>query len=100
MVRSMAEAGGPEAMDERQAAERMSWLGAELERHNHLYYVQARPEISDRDFDGLMAELEALEARYPDLADPNSPTQRVGGDITKEFPVVKHRFPMLSLSNS
>ena len=53
MVRSMAEAGGPEAMDERQAAERMSWLGAELERHNHLYYVQARPEISDRDFDGL-----------------------------------------------
>ena len=44
-----------------------------------------------------MAELEALEARYPDLADPNSPTQRVGGDITKEFPVVKHRFPMLSL---
>ncbi len=83
-----------------EAASRMAELADVLERHNHLYYVKARPEITDQEFDFLMKELEALENKWPDLASPNSPTQRVGGDITKEFPTVPHRSPMLSLSNS
>lgn len=87
-------------MDREEAAKRIAELSNELERHNHLYYVEAKPEISDQSFDLLMKELEALEARWPMLASPNSPTQRVGGDITREFATVPHRWPMLSLSNS
>lgn len=87
-------------MDREHALRRIAELSREIERHNHLYYVEAAPVISDRDFDHLLKELEELEARFPDLADPNSPTKRVGGDITKSFPVVPHRYPMLSLSNS
>lgn len=87
-------------MDKDQAAERIAQLSKELEHHNHLYYVEARPVISDQAFDFLLKELETLEARWPELASPNSPTRRVGGDITKEFPTVPHRWPMLSLSNS
>ena len=75
-------------MDREQAAKRIAELSTELERHNHLYYVEVKPVISDRDFDLLMKELEALEAQWPQLASPNSPTQRVGGDITKEFATV------------
>lgn len=82
------------------AAARIAHLRDELERHNHLYYVQADPEISDQAFDAMMKELEALEQQWPDMASSNSPTQRVGGDITKQFATVTHRFPMLSLSNS
>lgn len=80
--------------------ERIGRLRQELEHHNHRYYVLASPEISDQRFDAMMKELELLEAGHPELHDPNSPTQRVGGDITKNFPVVAHRYPMLSLSNS
>ncbi|MBK6628329.1 MAG: NAD-dependent DNA ligase LigA [Flavobacteriales bacterium] len=80
--------------------QRIKELREELERHNHRYYVLAAPTISDQEFDRLLKELERLEASHPELSDPNSPTQRVGGDITKNFPVVAHRFPMLSLSNS
>lgn len=80
--------------------ERIKQLREELELHNHRYYVLAAPTISDQEFDRLLKELERLEAAHPELADPNSPTRRVGGDITKNFPVVAHRFPMLSLSNS
>lgn len=87
-------------MDREQAARRIAELSEQLERHNHLYYVEVKPVISDQDFDFLMKELESLEARWPDLASPNSPTQRVGGDLTKEFATVPHRWPMLSLSNS
>lgn len=87
-------------MDREQAAKRIAQLSVELERHNHLYYVTANPEISDQAFDWLMKELEALENQWPELALPNSPTQRVGGDITKEFATVAHRWPMLSLENS
>lgn len=87
-------------MEREQAEERIAALSEELERHNHLYYVEAKPVIADRDFDLLMKELEGLEARWPELASPNSPTQRVGGDLTKEFTTVAHRWPMLSLSNS
>ena len=71
-----------------------------LERHNYNYYVLSRPEISDFDFDVLMKELQTLEADYPEFADPNSPTQRVGSDLSKEFEQVVHRYPMLSLGNT
>lgn len=87
-------------MSRSEAAERIKQLREELERHNHLYYVKAAPVISDQAFDLMLKELERLEAEHPELADPNSPTQRVGGDITKNFPVVAHRYPMLSLGNS
>ena len=75
-------------------------LSAELNRHNDLYYIQAKPEISDQAFDFLLEELEALEASFPALALPNSPTKRVGGDITKKFESVRHEYPMLSLANT
>jgi DNA ligase (NAD+) len=87
-------------MDRQQAAQRIRQLSEELEEHNHRYYVLAQPVISDRAFDALLKELEALEKAHPDLASPNSPTQRVGGDITKGFPTVPHRYPMLSLGNT
>lgn len=80
--------------------ERIGRLRSELHRHNHNYYVLNTPEISDRDFDMLMKELEALEAAHPELADPNSPTQRVGSDISKGFEQVRHVYPMLSLANT
>lgn len=81
-------------------ASRMARLTADLHEHNHRYYVLNRPTISDFEFDQLLAELQKLEDTYPLLADPNSPTKRVGGDITDKFEKVKHRFPMLSLSNT
>jgi DNA ligase (NAD+) len=87
-------------MEAEEAHERIQRLSAELEEHNHRYYVLARPTISDREFDELLKELEALELAWPLYASPNSPTQRVGGAISKDFPVVLHRYPMLSLSNS
>ncbi len=83
-----------------EAQERIEALRAELHEHNHRYYVLDRPEISDREFDAKMEELQRLEAEYPDFDDPNSPTHRVGGAVTKEFPTVAHHMPMLSLSNS
>ena len=75
-------------------------LRKELSQHNYLYYVKSEPVISDQEFDSLLKELEKLEQENPDLDDPNSPTKRVGGDITKNFPTVKHQFAMLSLNNS
>ena len=75
-------------------------LTDELNRHNHLYYVESNPEISDYDFDQLLVKLQQLEKEFPEFASDLSPTKRVGGDITKKFETVKHRFPMLSLSNS
>lgn len=76
---------------------RIQELRRALERHNRLYYVEAQPEISDRDYDVLYAELQQLEARHPDLVTAESPTQRVGGEPIKEFQRVRHRAPMLSL---
>lgn len=90
----------PRRMERHEAQRRIAALSTELEEHNHRYYVLARPTISDLEFDRMMKELEALEREWPELASPNSPTQRVGGDLTKEFPTVKHRYPMLSLGNS
>lgn len=87
-------------MDRDQAAKRITELSIELERHNHLYYVAAEPVISDLEFDRMMKALEELEAQWPELASANSPTRRVGGDLTKNFDTVPHRWPMLSLSNS
>ncbi|WP_293885636.1 MULTISPECIES: NAD-dependent DNA ligase LigA [unclassified Sphingobacterium] len=75
-------------------------LTAELNQYNYQYYVLANSVISDYDFDLKLKELEALEAQYPAFADPNSPTQRVGGDITARFQTERHRWPMLSLGNT
>ena len=75
-------------------------LTAELKKHNYNYYVLANPSISDREFDMKLKELEKLEAAFPQFADPNSPTQQVGGDITKNFNTVPHSTRMLSLGNT
>ena len=83
-----------------EARQRAEFLRAELERHNRLYYVEARPEISDREFDRLLRELQDLEAAHPDLAAPDSPTQRVGGAPLAGFRQVKHAVPMMSLDNT
>lgn len=75
-------------------------LSKEINQHNYNYYVKSNPVISDFEFDQLLKELERLESENPAYAFPNSPTKRVGGDITKKFQTVKHQFPMLSLSNT
>ncbi len=71
-----------------------------LDRLNHNYYVLNAPSAEDREYDRLMAELTALEAAHPEFDDPNSPTKRVGSDLTREFQQVRHRYPMLSLGNT
>ena len=81
-------------------AERILYLRRELHRHNHNYYVLNSPEISDKEFDDMMHELQDLELFHPELDDPNSPTRRVGSDISKEFAQVAHRYPMLYLGNT
>jgi DNA ligase (NAD+) len=83
-----------------QAKARISQLSQELDAHNHSYYVLSQPSISDREFDLLLEELQQLERDFPQFLSPDSPSQRVGGTVTKEFPTVAHRYPMLSLSNS
>ena len=83
-----------------EARKRAEFLRAELERHNRLYYVEAQPEISDREFDRLLRELQDLEAAHPDLATPDSPTRRVGGEPLAGFSQVKHAVPMMSLDNT
>lgn len=84
-------------MDEKQ---RIMQLRRELHEHNYKYYVLNQPEISDQDFDFMMHELQDLEAKHPEMADPNSPTQRVGSDLNHEFSQVAHKYPMLSLANT
>ena len=80
--------------------QRIEQLRRELHEHNHRYYVLNQPTIDDQEFDCLLRELQDLEARHPELYDANSPTQRVGSDIQKEFRQVRHRYPMLSLANT
>lgn len=75
-------------------------LRTELHAHNRRYYVENTPTISDREYDEMMAELMALEARHPEVADPNSPSQRVGSDLQSEFTSYAHEHPMLSLGNT
>lgn len=79
---------------------RMRELETTLEYHSYKYYVENAPEISDQEFDMLLRELQDLELQYPEEADPNSPTKRVGSDLTAEFESVEHRHPMQSLSNT
>lgn len=83
-----------------QAKAEIEQLMKVLNHHNHLYYVQNSPEISDYDFDQLLKSLEKLEKEFPEFTSANSPTKRVGGDLTKKFQAVAHRYPMLSLSNT
>ena len=80
--------------------ERIEFLCRSLERHNHLYYIEAQPEISDREYDALLEELEILEKAHPEWADSASPTQRVGGTPLSHFETLPHARPMLSLSNT
>ena len=80
--------------------EQMDALVAELNQHTYNYYVLAMPTIADYEFDKKLEELIALEKAHPEFADPNSPSQKVGGDITKNFVTVKHKWPMLSLGNT
>jgi DNA ligase (NAD+) len=87
-------------MNREEANNRVAELTTELNAHNHKYYVLSEPSISDFDFDKKLEALMALEAEFPELLSPESPSQRVGGTITKDFPTVKHKYPMLSLGNS
>jgi DNA ligase (NAD+) len=82
------------------AAQRIGELREQIHHHDYLYYVEARPEVSDTEYDRLMAELRALEAEFPDLVTPDSPTQRVGGAPVDLFKPVEHRVAMLSLDNA
>ena len=84
-------------MDEK---ERIIYLRQQLHEHNYKYYVLNQPTISDQEFDFLMHELQDLETRHPEMADPNSPTQRVGSDLNQNFTQVAHKYPMLSLANT
>jgi len=83
-----------------EAETRVEQLRALLQHHNRRYYVLDDPEISDAEYDRLMRELQALEAEFPDLITPGSPTQRVSGEVAEKFEKVEHRLPMLSLANA
>lgn len=89
-----------ELQEFQEAKSRHEFLCREIERHNELYYVHAKPEISDYEYDMLVKELEKLEEKYPQLRTPYSPTQRVGGRVIDEFRAVEHRVPMLSIDNT
>src|SRR4030095_16033630 len=83
-----------EPMKEEAAKKRMESLARQIDKHNYAYYVDSSPGISDYDFDMLMEELMQLEKEFPRLASPESPTQRVGGQVTKQFRAVRHKYPM------
>jgi DNA ligase (NAD+) len=87
-------------MTREEAKDRIDQLTSDLQHHNYNYYVLSKPEISDFDFDTHLKELDSLEKQFPELAHPDSPTQRVGGEPTKEFKTVVHKHPFLSLSNT
>lgn len=88
-------------MNREEAKLRIENLSSEINRHNHLYYVKNSPEISDKEFDMLLKELESLEREYPEFKDPNSPTQRVGSDLAQNgFEHIRHSRPMMSLGNT
>jgi DNA ligase (NAD+) len=87
-------------MNREEARNRIGELTNKINHYNDLYYLKDISEISDREFDLLLQELIRLEKEYPEWLDPNSPSQKVGGDVVKDFPTVAHRFPMLSLGNT
>src|SRR5437667_4681983 len=80
--------------------QRVEELRRQIDHHNRLYYGEAKPEISDREFDRLLEELKKLETEHPELVTPDSPTQRVGGQPIEGFVSVRHRQPMLSIDNT
>lgn len=88
------------SMEKEQAKRLIESLSEELNHHNYLYYQKSEPTISDYEFDIKLKELENLEKQFPDLKLPHSPTSRVGGDITKDFETIPHKYPMLSLGNT
>jgi DNA ligase (NAD+) len=88
------------SLDEKQAAKRIRELREEIQKHDRFYYEEAAPVISDREYDRLYRELVDLEAQFPDLVTPDSPTQRVGGKPLEAFAQIQHRVPMLSLDNT
>src|SRR5256885_10427653 len=88
------------AMDEKEAASYIGHLRDEIRKHDQLYYQQAAPIISDREYDRLYKELVDLEAKFPNLVKPDSPTQRVGGTPLQAFAQIEHQLPMLSLDNT
>jgi DNA ligase (NAD+) len=81
-------------------AQRIAQLCDEIREHDRKYYLEARPSISDREYDRLMQELIDLEGQHPELATPDSPTQRVGGDVQTELKPVRHAVPMMSIDNT
>lgn len=87
-------------MTHAEAAARAAFLSSELHRHNRLYYIEAQPVISDKEFDLLLRELQDIEAQFPDLLTPDSPTQRVGGAALDGFTQIRHAVPMMSLDNT
>jgi DNA ligase (NAD+) len=87
-------------MTKDQAKKEIDALSTLLQHHNYLYYIKDEPEISDYEFDQKLKELQKLEEEFPEFKLANSPTQRVGGGITKDFPTVKHKYPMMSLANT
>ena len=87
-------------MSPQEAKKEIEQLTEKINYHNDLYYLESRTEISDLEFDKLLEKLIALENQFPQFRDSNSPTQRVGGTITKEFATVYHKYPMLSLGNT
>ncbi|MFM1876958.1 MAG: NAD-dependent ligase LigA, partial [Bacteroidota bacterium] len=87
-------------MTKEEAKNRIAALSKELDEHNYRYYVLSEPSISDFEFDKKLEELIALETEFPEFLSSESPSQRVGGTVTKEFPTVKHQYPMMSLGNS
>lgn len=89
-----------EKLTPEEAKKRIEWLREEIRKHDYLYYVKAQPIISDEEYDQLMRELIELEQQFPEFVTPDSPTQRITPELTKEFPEVPHEVPMLSLQNT
>src|SRR5438067_7233457 len=90
----------PDSADLEKARARAQRLRREIEEHNRRYYEEAAPTISDQEYDALYRELADIETAHPELATPDSPTQRVGGKPLEHFAQVRHRTPMLSLDNT
>ncbi|MFH1766088.1 MAG: NAD-dependent DNA ligase LigA, partial [Gemmatimonadota bacterium] len=90
----------PQALSRVQAEAQVQALRRTIQGHNYLYYVEARPEISDGEYDRLFRRLAALEKVFPDLVTPDSPTQRVGGEPRNDLPTIPHTSPMLSLDST
>ncbi|MGB3057735.1 MAG: NAD-dependent DNA ligase LigA, partial [Candidatus Omnitrophota bacterium] len=86
-------------MPKKELKKKIDWLGKEIKRHNRLYYIEGKPEISDGKYDELMKELKGLEKKHPEYVSPDSPTQTVGSAIPDKFVKVKHTAPMLSLES-